>query len=111
VSEDHLFARVRAVQNILEAGAIRLFHDAEELILTEEQRIDRVITEALNNLANAIQNMIAERSSDRDALAKAQADLAQASSDRDAAQAQVASLQGQLADAETQVNALIAQIA
>jgi septal ring factor EnvC (AmiA/AmiB activator) len=87
-----------------------VFKDIEELILTEEQRIDRVITEALNNLANAIQNMIAERSSDRDALAQAKADLAQASSDRDAAQAQVASLQGQLADAENQVNALIAQI-
>jgi DNA-binding protein H-NS len=97
---EHLFARIRAAQDVL----------FEELILTEEQRIDRVITEALNNLANAIQNMIAERSSDRDALANANAAAAQASADRDAAQAQVASLQGQLADAENQVNALIAQI-
>lgn len=76
----------------------------DQFIKHEEKEIETVITDALNALAEAVNNALAERTSDR-------ASLAQAQTDRDAAQAQVAQLQGQLSDAETQIAAITAQLA
>ncbi len=94
-----------------------LITDVENVIHTEEKEIETVITDALNALAAAVQSVLNERTADKAALVQAQADrdaaqaaAAQAATDRDAVQAALATANQQLADAETQVNALTAQL-
>lgn len=85
----------------------RIFDDGE-LILTDADKlitkeVDAVITDALAAIKNAVEQAVAERTSDRAALAQAQ-------TDRDAFKSQLDAANAQLADAETQINALVAQL-
>lgn len=62
-----------------------------------------MITDALTALTNAVNAELSAHASDKAALTQAQSDLANVTADRDA-KAQ------QLADAESQINAITAQI-
>jgi F0F1-type ATP synthase membrane subunit b/b' len=77
--------------------------EVSHAIHTEEKKVEAMITDALNALSAAKDAVLAKIANDA-------AELSQTATDRDAAQAALATAQQQLADAETQINAITAQL-